>query len=244
MYFCYLYYLPSIMNKIKHLQFIFAFLFFCLGLLGCEKDPDLNKQTAYISIHNASINSLDFYIYNSTAPRNNPVNSADLQRGAATGYLGVYDGLWNFEAILNDSASTTLIKEQQLIGNQYLSFFVTNTDSLDFLIINDDLNQRNASRPKIKFLNLSPNAGPLSLEFVLLSQSISFPSTGYKNFTPYQEFDERSSYQILLRNAAKGILLETEQNFERGKLYTIWTTGLINTTVSAQQLRLHITEVK
>jgi hypothetical protein len=230
------------MNKL--LTFAVA-LFLGLFLTGCKKDNNSDLQTSFISINNATLTSLDFNIYLPGKEKDKvSVNDASLQRGSSTGYVGVYDGTWMLEAILSDTLSTKITREQKLTGNEYTSLFVIKPDSLDFFIIKDDLQERNADHPKIKFLNLSKDADALSLEMTLLSAVKSFPGVRYKSFTPYQEIDERSSYHITLKNAANAILLEADQGFQRGKLYTIWTTGLIKPNLIAERLQMHITEVK
>jgi hypothetical protein len=233
------------MKKILPFLLSFVALFLSFSLTGCKKDADLNRTTSFISVNNASLISLNFNIYEPGNEKDKEqVNDAVLQRGSSTGYVGVYDGTWILEAILTDSTSMKLTREQKLNGNEYISLFVIKPDSLDFFMIKDDLNERNADRPKIKFLNLSPDAGALSLEMTLLSANKSFPGINYKTFTPYQEIDEKSSYHISLKNSANAVLIEADQSFTRGKLYTIWTTGLIKPPLIAQRLQMHITEVK
>jgi hypothetical protein len=231
------------MNKL--LTFAVA-IFLGLFITGCKKDTNSDLKTSFISINNAALTSLAFNIYAPGSKEQDKikVNDAALQRGSSTGYVGVYDGTWMLEAILSDSLSTKITREQKLTGNEYTSLFVIKPDSLDFFIIKDDLQERNAEHPKIKFLNLSKDTEALSLELTLLSTVKSFPGIRYKSFSPYQEIDERSSYHITLKNAANEILLEADQGFERGKLYTIWTTGLIKPALIAERLQMHITEVK
>jgi len=226
------------MKKLVPFPLLFVALFLSIFFAGCEKETDPGNDIAYISIHNATNAALNFFI------GQRKVNDAALARGSSTSYVGVYEGTWTTEAILSDSAASTLERVLKLTGNENTSIFVIKPDTLDYFMIKDDLNERNTARPKIKFLNLSPDAGTLSLEFELLNDTRTFPGVAYKAYTAYQEFDEKSSYQIRLYGSSTQPLVESEQSFDRGKLYTIWVTGSLNTTIEAQQLRIHITEVK
>jgi hypothetical protein len=209
------------------------------SISSCKKEAGTSNDISYLSINNATLSALQFTI------RAVPVSSG-LARGASSGYLGVYEGAWDMKATLSDSAASTITRNVQFKGDEYKSLFVVRPDSLDFFVIDDDLTIRDPNRAKIKFLNLSPNASSLTLELSLLNVVKSFSDIKYKGFSPYQDFDEKSTYAITLKNhsANDAIILELEENFEKGKIYTIWTTGLLNSTVTAQRLTLHITEVK
>jgi hypothetical protein len=209
------------------------------SLSSCKKEPGTSNDISYLSINNATLSPLQFTI------RAVPV-STGLARGASSGYLGVYEGAWDIKATLSDSASSTLTRNVQFNGSEYKSLFVVRPDSLRFFVIDDDLTVRDPNRAKIKFLNLSPDAKSLTLEMSLLNVTKTFSDQKYQTFSPYQDFDEKSTYAITVKNhsANDAVVFEDEENFEKGKIYTIWTTGFLNTTVTAQRLTLHITEVK
>lgn len=219
---------------------LIATALFCSFLLGsCKKNADLSRAISYVSVNNADVISLNFTI------GEEPVSNSPIPRGISTGYVGVYEGSWNVVASFLDASNTKLEKTLELKGNEYTSIFVINPDTMQFFTITDDLSQRDPNRAKIKFLNLSPDAQSLSLEMRLLNTSKSFDNVKYKSYSDYQDFDEKSTYSILLKNAADDeLVLELDENFEKGKLYTIWTTGSLVSTAPANSIALHITEVR
>ncbi len=218
---------------------ILTLAIFCFLLGSCKKDPNLSRPISFLAVYNATSNVLNFKI----GARDE--NSAAIQRGNSSGYIGVYEGRWLLEASLNDNPPTRKSINADLIGDELQSIFVLRSDSLEFFSIKDDLNLRNPARAMVKFLNLSPDATSLTLEMELLSNTTLFSDVKYKSPTGYQDFDEKSSYNINLKNHATGdVLIDTNRVFDRGKLYTIWTTGRLDGTTTANRLNLHITEVR
>lgn len=220
---------------------VIATALFCCFLIGsCKKDADLSRAISYVSVNNGNINTLSFTI------GERPVGTGAMPRGFSTGFVGVYEGTWPVVASLADNSKSTLQKMLDLKGNEYISIFVINPDTLQFLTIVDDLQKRDPQRAKIKFLNLSPDAQSLSLEMRLLNVIKHFDDVKYKAYSDYQDFDEKSTYAIILKDHAANdsIILEFEENFEKGKMYTIWTTGSLTSVVPAERIALHITEVR
>ncbi len=228
------------MKKSLSAILIATVLFGCFLISSCKKDVALSRTISYVSINNAAISSLTFSI------GGEQVSNTPILRGISSGYVGVYEGLWPAVAALSDSANSTLSKTLDLKGNVYTSIFVINPDTLQYFTITDDLSERDPNRAKIKFLNLSPDAVSLSLEMQLLNTNKIFEDVKYKSYSAYQDFDEKSSYSIVLRNRAanNSVILEVAANFDKGKLYTIWTTGTLNAAVPANRITLHITEVR
>lgn len=212
----------------------------CFLLGSCKKSSDYTRPISFLSIYNATNAPLNFKIGGKDQ------SSSALATGASSGYIGVYEGRWPLEATLTGTPPAKALVQADLVGNEVQSLFVLRSDSLEFYTIKDDLALRSPTRALVKFLNLSPDAEGLTLTMTLLNTPTKFENVKYKQPTTYQEFDERSSYIINLTNSATGenVLEETSQAFEKGKLYTIWTTGRINGTTTADRLRLVITEVK
>jgi hypothetical protein len=127
-----------------------------------------------------------------------------------------------------------------------MKFNPYSSDSLEFFTIKDDLNIRNPDRPLVKFLNLSPDTDGLTLTMTLLNTPTTFENVKYKQPSAYQELDEKSSYIINLTNSSNGqnVIEETSFAFEKGKIYTIWTTGRLNAATPATEIRMVITEEK
>jgi len=217
-----------------------AAVILCFLLGSCKKSSDYTRPISYLSIYNATNAQLNFKIADEDR------YSAALATGTASGYIGVYEGTWPLQATLDGTPPVQSVRQTNLVGNEVQSIFVLKSDTLEFFSVKDDLNIRNANRPLIKFLNLSPDTEGLTLTLTLLSTPTKFENVKYKQPSTYQEIDEKSSYIINLTNSSTGenVIEETSQAFERGKLYTIWTTGKLNGATPAERIRMSITEMK
>lgn len=217
---------------------LLATIIFLLG--SCKKDANFSRPISFVSVYNATLNTLNFKI------GGKPTSGTTLARGASSGYIGAYEGNWNFEVLSSDADKSAIVKQIDLKGDELQSFFLIKEDSLQYLTVKDDMSLRNPDRPVIKFLNLSKDAPQLTLELVLLSNTVAFNNIKYKEYSPFQEVDEKTSYTISLKASPTSELdiLTVTQAFERNKLYTIWTTGLANSSDDANRISLHITEVK
>lgn len=219
---------------------ILAATLLCFLLGSCKKSTDYNRPISFLSIYNATNAQLNFKIGEKDD------YSAAIATGASSGYIGVYEGRWPLEATIAGTPPVKALVQADLIGNEVQSIFVLRSDSLEFYSIKDDLSLKNPSRPLVKFLNLTPDAEGLTLTMTLLNTPTRFENVKYKQPSSYQELDERSSYIINLTNTATGqnVVEEISQAFEKGKLYTIWTTGRLDGTTAAERVRMFITEVK
>ncbi|RZM24635.1 MAG: DUF4397 domain-containing protein, partial [Pedobacter sp.] len=100
----------------------------------------------------------------------------------------------------------------------------------------------NAERPKVRFLNMSTDAGPLVLEVQLLGTKTTFAERAYQQVTDYTELTAGTEYTINLVNKATGANVATtvRATFVKGKLYTIWAKGLSAATLDAQKLSIQV----
>lgn len=218
---------------------VIAFYSFLLG--SCKKDANFSRPISFVAIHNATASPLNFKIGGKDE------NSSAVAIGRGTGYIGVYEGQWDYEATLNTDTPVTVNADINLIGNEHQSIFVLqNPDSLEFFTLKDDLSIRNPNRALVKFINLSPDAESLTLELELLNNRPTFNEAKFKSPTAYQEFDEKTSYTVTLKNGLTGndLLPETSYSFERNKMYTIWVTGRLSVTTGDGALRLNLSEMR
>jgi hypothetical protein len=215
-----------------------AFLGFLLG--SCKKDANLSRPISFVAVYNATTNPLTFEIGGKDE------NSSAIPAGGATAYIGVYEGQWNYLAALTSDPPVTATTNVNLVGNEHQSIFVLRSDSLEFYTLKDDLSIRNPNRALVRFINLSPDAASLTLQLVLLNTSPTFENVGFKAPTAYQEFDEKTSYTVTLRNGVTGtdVLPETAYTFERGKMYTIWSSGNLAGTTATDRIKLTLTEMR
>jgi hypothetical protein len=128
-----------------------------------------------------------------------------------------------------------------LEANKFYSIYVVDAaPNPNFLIIKDSLSNPAAGKAKIRFINLSPDAGALSL--TTATDSLLFNATAYKVYTPFSEISGNRTYTLKIKN--NGTDKATRQNVEikTGRVYTIWAKGIDNTTNDTLKTAIQVSE--
>lgn len=213
-----------------------------IGLTAIFQSCKLNDDDAIVpdvsalTIINASPNSagLDFYI------ENQRVNQTAFTYPLRMPYQRVYSGTRAAKVTASTNPSTLFSGNLTLQPNEYNSLFIIGkVEALDFLLIKDDLSFPASGKTKIRFGNLSPDAPAMSLEIV--GDTTQFANKAYKTFTAFKNL-QPGKFTLNLKDNATNTVLATMPNVEllANKVYTIWAKGLVNTTVEAQKLGIHV----
>jgi hypothetical protein len=211
-------------------------------LTSCKKEAAADGDIAFISVYNASPNAttIDFTI------DNRRISPGVLTLGQKSTYYGVYEGTWATEVIPSSSPTTGLKRDLALSGGEYISLFVVGPkDALDYFVVNDDITIKDPNRAKIKFLNLSPDAGSVYLEVQILNTVTPFETLAYKASSPFQSFDGGIIYTLTLKQATTNTVVGTPitSQFSPGKLYTVWAKGSVASTTEAERVGIQISEM-
>lgn len=145
---------------------------------------------------------------------------------------GTYSAsFYEFQTHTKPMYNTSII----LKTGKYQSLFLAGTqaDSLTSLLIEDNLTLPSAEKAKLRFINLSPDAG--QLDFALVTDSLFASKKDFKDYTDFHEIPA-GEYQASLKSS-----LGTKVNhgfklkLTPGKIYTIWARGLVGTSVEEQR---------
>lgn len=213
-----------------------------LSIVSCKKNAAIGTDISFISVYNATTNvgSLNFLVNGES------IGASSLAIGQKATYYGVYEGLWSTEVIPNTSNGVSLKRDMTFIAGEHNSLFIIGSaDSLDYFIIKDDNNIKDPSKVKIKYLNLAPNAGTLSLEVALLGTVTKFPALSYEGFSDYKDFNAGTIYTLTLKDNVTNAIVGTPvtAEFVQGKVYTAWVRGSVDATVEAEKIAIQISEV-
>lgn len=223
--------------RLKNVLMIGAFLGVTAFFQSCKVDNDVpTPDVAALTIVNASPNSngLDFYI------DNQKVNGTAFNFPLRIPYQRAYAGKRAVKVTTSANPAALKSGDLTLLTNEYHSLFIAGkVESLEFVLIKDDLNYPPAGKTKIRFGNLSPDASAVSLEIV--GDTTQFTNLAYKSFTPFKTVKPGKVNLRLKDNATNATLVSMDNvDFLADKVYTIWVKGLNTTTVEAQKLALHV----
>lgn len=212
---------------------------------ACKKNNnniDIEPAKATVSIVNAGVPSIDFYLENSK------VNPAPILYSENTGYLELIAGTRGVTIIKGGSVSNADILAAGYVlfeGNKNYSIFISresaaSQEAVIGLIVEDDLTAPSAGKAKIRFANQTPDAP--AMDVLVKGGAAIFTN---KEFTTVSEFivvDPASAYVLEIHQTGNStVKFEIPAfNVEANKIYTVYSNGLWAGTVGNDAFSAHV----
>ena len=208
------------------------------------KDSEPYPDVAGVSLVNASptATNLDFYLDNAK------VNVNPMSYMAALNYFNAIIGSRTATVKSSATSQELLTEKIPFAVNKYYSVFVTGTEPLSYLVTKDSLYAPSADKALVRFINLSPDSGPLQLASspkAAINESVVtttlFSNIAYKAYTEYHQVDP-GKFLISIKDQATGADKATLPDVEilSGKIYTIYAKGLNAATVADYKLGIRV----
>lgn len=206
---------------------IAAALVLSLGFLSCSKLDGKYEpiQVSGLNIIQASPTTelLDVYVDDRRANQN-----VDFEYGNKIGYLSAYSGNRVFNVTKKGNATSLKSLTHNLKPQVGYSLFVANTlANIELLILEDDLAKPATGKAKIRFVNLSPDGGSLSLNVGGAATDLA-TNKAFKEFSTFEAVDATQSVTLNIKNTTSGAIEATIPGvkLEDGKIYTVYAKGL------------------
>ncbi|MBK0384173.1 DUF4397 domain-containing protein [Pedobacter sp. SD-b] len=230
-------------SKKKYLIHGLAAIALMFSLSSCLKNNNDNAtpNIAALSVIHAApgLQSFDFVI------NNQRVNSAPFNFSERLPYFNIYGGNRTFGIFKAGSADS--IKTGNFLaesGKFYSIYVIGQATEPQFLILKDSLTVPTVGKARVRFLNLSPDAPALSLSLKSTSNpsdSTLFSNQTYKSQSLFTEIDGGKTYSFTTRsNSETAVATLDNVNIESGKIYTIWSKGLISSTNDTTKVGLKV----
>jgi hypothetical protein len=228
-------------NRFKKKSALFAALMgTTLFFSACKNDIDTTSPAiAALSVVNAFPNTspLDFYL------GNDKVNNTGIAFGQKINYFQAYEGSRTFNLTFTGSLNSLLTKSIALKGGMYHSLYVVGKtpQDIDYLLVEDNPALPKENQVNIRFINLSPDAGTLSLE--LVGDTTKFDNKAFKGYTAFKPVAIAKSNFVLKDNATNTVKAKLDTvNLVKGKTYTFWAKGLAASSTDTEKLAIRVTE--
>lgn len=193
-------------------------------LASCDNDDDADVQpdpVSYVSLYNASPDAPDLNIL----VDDRQINTYPFEYSDYTGYLRFFIGDRNLKfgpfGASNTVVDTTITLENE---KAYSIFVVDEYNSASLLVLNDNADKPASGKAKIRFVNLSPDGGAVSLQV----KDESTPLTevqGFKEATDFFEVDAKSfDFEVVADNGDPKLQIPGIV-FQDGWFYTIVVKG-------------------
>ncbi|RZL48655.1 MAG: DUF4397 domain-containing protein [Pedobacter sp.] len=196
-----------------------------LGLASCSKN-EYDNTPIYISglslIH-ASPTAEKFDVY----VDRNRASIDDFSFGTKMDYLNAYAGNRTFQVAKKGNSTTLLTKEFTLEAEYGYSLFIVNKlENLELLFLKDDLTIPAASKAKVRFVNLSPDAA--ALNYAINGQATDLASNrAFKEYSEFITIDAAEKVTFNVKDATGVVIAAlTDVKIESGKTYTVYAKGL------------------
>lgn len=184
-------------------------------------DDDLPEpDAAAISVVNASPGQTAFNF----AFDNQIVNGPALTFGIQSGYLLAYAGQRKFDATLGGTNQSVLTETITLEKDKYYSLFISGSSSLSAFLTADDVSAPASGKAKIRFIQLSPDAGTLALN--IKGGATLFNGQDFKTASAFAAIDP-ATYTLEIKNTGGTAIAEKEVTIAAGKIYTVWAGGML-----------------
>lgn len=235
------------MNKNKYLQnlrgtFILATTLAIL-LISCKKttehgihDIDQKPQVSFI---HAAADAPELAVYLNKKqlfmPRSFTYNTVIDYRYYKSGTNVLFGSGVKADNAIQAESSITLHK-----GSAY-SVFITGKNGNSIVILEDNRETSGLKKSKIRFVNMSPDAGVLDLAISGKDTPL-FSNIAFKAAGDFTEIEPGKMVSIELReNGKTGILaILPKVTIEKGKIYTVWAKGLRNNAPAGANLSIGI----
>jgi hypothetical protein len=201
---------------------------------SCSKDDNTVPAISGLSVVNVSPTLATYNVYLNSAK----VSTAALPFTGSINYFQITPGINSVKFTTASSTESVLTKSINLEADKAYSLYLINkADKLDGLLISDDLNAASADKAAIRFINLSPDAGTLTLNQT--GGNSLAADQAYKSASAFSS-TEAKTYSLEIRDKATGNMLTKLENVKltAGKIYTIIAAGLVAPSTNDQSLRI------
>ncbi|WP_296699969.1 DUF4397 domain-containing protein [Algoriphagus sp.] len=219
---------------------------FTLSLIGatifltsCFDDENTMPlpPAAYVLVYQGSPDAPDMDIY----ANQNKINNFPVKYTDGISYGPFYIGERTFRFTSVNSLSVILEKNFMVKADSVYSIFVlNNVDQIDAVMVQDEWEDPIADEAQIRLVNLSPDAGKVSLEV----SGIESAFTDDLEFGSASDFDGISNgiYDLTIKSQSSGEVLVTANNIELkgNRVYTLILRGLESSSDNNKKLDLQL----
>ncbi|MFT4860238.1 MAG: hypothetical protein ACI9UV_003195 [Algoriphagus sp.] len=177
------------MKNIKSLAAI-AVLAGTLGLTSCLDNDDVMEYPAagYISIYDGAPGNAGVIVY----ADQNQVNNFPIKYAEVLAYQNFYPGERLFKFSESNSLTSLLEKEYELkVDSVYSMFLLEDLGELNVILIDDDWSEPTADKAQIRMINLSPDAGTVSLKIDEV-EDLFFEGLAFKTNSEFESLDTKT----------------------------------------------------
>lgn len=211
---------------------LLAGIFLASTIVACSnKDDSPILPVSSISVTQASYDAaaLDLFV------NKEKVNKEEFKFTNSTGYLNILSGKNSITLKEEGKADTLITSEIDFKEGKTYSLFVANkVEDIEYVVIEDDLTAPKEGEAKVRFVNMSPGSTKFNIS-VKDAETNLFEKAEFKTASSFKELTpETYTFEIRLVDSDAVLFSLKDVKIEKGKIYTIWTKGIVDGTDSAE----------
>ncbi|HAO07120.1 MAG TPA: hypothetical protein DCQ50_09040 [Chryseobacterium sp.] len=228
-----------LLTKTSKLFFLATMMLSLAATTGCDKDDDNTppaKKYGKIAVLNGAfgVDSINFFI------ENKKVNAKLIGYSDSLNYVEILAGEPSVEIKGKDDKSLSKKSIKTSESSNYSLLVTNSTDGKTFetIQVTDDLTAPAENKAKIRLVHLSPDVNKLNLE---TGDTKVFENAAYKAATTYKEINaQKTTFKIVDSESKATLATITDLELSKGKIYTVWLSGLKETADDKKKAQANI----
>lgn len=224
---------------LKKLGILGVVLLATISISSClnndDELPNLEEKAWGVFI-NASPNSENLRFYSD----GEVINSSGMDYDELYGYLNFDEGAKTITVKSSGNENNLDTLSLNMVKNKIYSIFAINSaENLELISYDDSYTAPAATKAKIRFIQLSPDAPRIRV--AIENNEEFFGEFDFKQASFFQDISETLNKNMYLINMETSDTIFTKEiNLERGRIYSIYSKGFINTEIEEQKLDIAI----
>lgn len=222
----------------KSIKIIIAF-YLPVMLMACKEDEKVDHRLASVNVVHAAVDVTTVKVNNfgktiSWANLTGTDGSINYTGTTVNKIYSVYQPYlqYPFEVVSSPDTLRKVFKDGlDLVSKGTYSLYLTGrSPNFESVIVKEDIPYRTDSVAGVRFINLSPNSDPISVNITGNANGSEVASLAYKASTDFKAYPAKFvnlSYAFQVRNASTGALLAS---------YTLATPRMLNVTLAFRGL--------
>lgn len=224
----------------KKLNFLGGMLVAGLLLNACLDTDDGNtnqipEEIGWLAFVNASPDSERLFFF----ANDKIINNEGLPYERLFGYIYQNTGALSLKVKTASSDFLDTININLQKGDMYSIYAINEFDDLKLKLYSDQHTLPDVEKSMLRFIQLSPDAPHLRLE--IEGVSTNFGNFFYTDHSSFIEFDGGFNKKMyLIDEVTNDMILSKSANFHKGKSYSVFSKGFVNTTDADEQLDIQV----
>lgn len=223
----------------KKMKVLGVFLLGALSLSSCLNNDDelpIPEDASFVAFHNVSPNSNGLKF----SENGNLINTNSANYGQFFGYANLTPGQSKITVQSGTSSDLDTLNINLIKDKNYSVFAVNRFEDLELVAYEDQFTNPNSPlKTLFRFIQLSPDAPTVVLK--IEGNNEDFGQYFFKQASGYREIEEVLGKNIYLIDVeTNDTILSKSINLTRGKTYSIFSKGFVNTTNPNQKIDIQI----